>query len=435
VKTGMEKTLRVPQKPRLFYGWVIVSTAVLSMMLIYGIRHSFSVFFTSILKEFHWSRGSTAFMFSLNILVYGFLAPLAGSLGDRWKPKRIMPLGILILGLATASCALATKLWHFYLLFGFLMPFGTAVSGWPLLAPALANWFVTRRGLVMGLGQMGGGLSFAYTMFTEFIISHLGWRAAFFVLAAILTVFLIPLYILFFQYRPEDKGVKPYGAPETLSPHESKPPPQPTTEPGPDSLTLGKAMGNPKLWLLIVSMFLYWGMGTYLVLAHQVKFAEDAGFSGILAASVFALFGIFMVAGQLSGGISDWIGRETTVTIANLLAIGALISLVSVTDTSRPWLLYLYAISFGWGAGLFISTIFAGAADLFHGRHFGAISGLVLTGMGIGGAIGPWLGGYIYDISGSYTRAFFLCMACFAVSAVSFWMAAPRKAARLRGLR
>lgn len=148
-----------------FYGWVVVSIGLVSMTLIYGIRHSFSVFFPYILDEFGWQRGSTALMFSLNILIYGFLAPVAGSLGDRWKPRKVMLIGIIILGLSTASCGFAQKLFHFYLLFGILMPIGTAFSGWPLLAPAIANWFVKRRGLVIGLGSMGGGLSFIYGMF------------------------------------------------------------------------------------------------------------------------------------------------------------------------------------------------------------------------------------------------------------------------------
>jgi len=167
----------------IFYGCVIVFVSLISMTLIYGMRHSFSVFFPFILDEFGWGRGSTALMFSLNILFYGFLAPLAGSLGGRWKPRSVMLIGVLLLGFSTALCGFAQKLSHFYLLFGFLMPIGTACCGWPLLAPALANWFVKKRGLVIGLGQMGGGLSFIYSLFAEFIISNVGWRFAYFVLA------------------------------------------------------------------------------------------------------------------------------------------------------------------------------------------------------------------------------------------------------------
>jgi sugar phosphate permease len=431
VGLGLRKNLTMVRHQRFFYGWVIVGIAVLSMTLVYGIRHSFSIFFASILDEFGWSRGSTALMFSLNVLIYGLLAPLIGGLSDRWKPRRVIPLGICILGLGTACCAFAHKLWHFYLLFGIAVPMGMASTGWPVLAPALSNWFVKRRGLTLGVGQMGAGFSFAYGMFAEFTISQVGWRNAYFVLAGMLVAFLLPAYVFFFYYRPEDKGLRPYGAAEKSEDEEVKAVANASESFTVRDWTLGQAMRTCQLWLLVLSLFFYWGIGTYLVLAHQVKFVVDVGYSSMFAASVFALYGIIMLPGQLSSCVSDWVGREITVVLASLLNIVALIALVSVRDTSQSWLLYVYAITFGFGAGLYSPTIFAGAADIFHGRHFGSISGLLLTGMGIGGCIGPWLGGYIYDVSGSYRSAFVLCMVCFALSCITFVVAAPRKAARI----
>ncbi len=422
------------KRPRFFYGWAIVGIAVVSTMLIYGIRHSFSVFFPSILDEFDWGRGSTAIMLSLNILIYGFFAPVAGSLGDRWKPRRIMPIGVAILGMATASCALANKLWHFYLFFGVLMPIGSAFSGWPVLAPALANWFAKRRGLAIGLGQMGGGLSFAYGMFAEFTISQLGWRYAFFVLAGILVALLLPLYLIFFHYRAENRGLRPYGAAEMSAAEGPRPETSVVKNHFFRDWTLGEAMGTYQLWFMVLSYSLFWGVGAYLVLAHQIKFTVDAGYSSMFSASVFGLFGISLAVGQACAWFSDWIGREKTITLAAILCIGSLAILLSVKDTSQPVLLYLYATCFGYGAGLYSPTITAGAADIFHGRHFGGIAALLLTGMGIGGAFGPWLGGYIYDISGSYSSAFLLCMACFGFACIAVWIAAPRNAARLRAI-
>jgi len=420
------------KRPPLFYGLVIVGIGIVGMAIVYGIRHSFSIFFPSILDEFGWGRGSTAIMFSLNILIYGFAAPVAGSLADRWKPRMVMAIGVAILGLVTAGCAFASELWHFYLLIGILAPIGTAFSGWPLLAPALANWFVKRRGLALGLGGIGGGLSFAYGMFVEFVISQLGWRHAYFVLAGILVSLLLPLYLLFFYYRPENKGLKAYGAEELPATKGSMS--GIVTVKAPVSLdwTLSQAMRTYQLWLLVLSYSLHWGLGNYLVLAHQVRFAEDVGYSSIFAASIFALFGVFMVMGQLSASLADWIGREKTITLASILAICALVALVSVRDTSQPGLLYLYAACFGYAAGIYTPTIIAGMADIFHGRHFGAIAGILLTGMGIGGAIGPWLGGYIYDISGSYSSAFVLCIVCYGISCIAVWIAAPRNAVKLR---
>jgi len=424
-------SLRTERQPRFFYGWVIVGVTAVSLVLIYGIRHSFSVFFPPILDEFGWSRGSTAVMFSLNILVYGLLGPVAGGLADRWRPTRVIPLGIAILGLATAACAFATELWHFYLLFGVMMPVGTAFCGWPVLGPALANWFSRRRGLAIGLGQAGGGLSFVYAMFAEFAISQVGWRYAYFVLAGMLVLFLLPLSRLF-HYRPEGRGLKPYGAGEAPAAAESTSEVGAFQDPRHGDWTLRSAMKTYRLWLMVLSYFFFWGMGNYLVLAHQVRFVEDAGYSSGFAASVFALFGVCMIAGQVSSSVSDRIGREPTVVLAAALAMGALAALLSVRDASQPWLLYAHSVALGLGAGLYAPTGVAAMADIFHGRHFGAIAGLLLTGMGIGATIGPWLGGYMYDISGSYISAFIFSMVCFSVACLAFWIAAPRHAAKLR---
>ena len=423
--------IRMVRRPVFFYGWVIVGISIAIMILAYGIRHSFSVFFPPILAEFGWSRGNTAIMLSLNLLIYGLVAPVAGSLGDRWKPREVMLMGVTILGLSTAGCTFASELWHFYLLFGILAPIGTALCGWPLIAPALTNWFVKRRGLVLGLGQMGSGLSFSYSLFAEFAISRLGWRSAYFAIAGVMATLLLPLILLFFHYRPESKNLKAYGTAELPAakdlPGEATAVRNPITR----NWTLKQILRTHQLWLLVLTQFFFWGIGFYLVLAHQVKFAEDVGYSSTFAASIFALFGIFMAAGQLSGLISDWVGREITVTLAAILSIGALVALISVNDTSQSWLLYVYAVCFGCGGGLCGPTMFAGAADMFYGKHFGVVVGLLLTGMGVGGAIGPWLGGYLHDISGSYIGAFVLCMVCIGLACVAFWIAAPRKAARL----
>ncbi len=415
------------RKPRFFYGWYLVGITVASMMLVYGVRNSFSVLFSPILDDFGWYRGSTAIMLSLNILIYGLSAPLAGLLIDRWKPRAVAILGILLLTLATALCYFASELWHFYLLFGVLAPIGTAFCGAPVLSPSLMNWFGKRRGLAISLGQIGGGLSFAYGMLVDAVVSQWGWRPSFLVTAAIVLAVLLPIYLLFFYYRPEDRGMQAYRADES-SPAEKA---GEVIDAARD-WTLRTAFRTYNLWLLVLSQFCYWGVGNYLVLAHQIKFAQDVGYSSMLATSVFALFGIASIGGQICASISDSIGREKTVTVAVVLAIGALVALMSVKDTSQPWLLYVYAVSSGFATGIFSPSVFAGMGDIFHGRNIGAITALLLTGTGVGGAIGPWLGGYIFDITGSYNIAFIISMASFAVAGISFWIAAPRNAEKIR---
>jgi MFS family permease len=415
------------KKPRIFYGWYIVGVMIIGMMLVYGIRTSFSAFFPHVLDEFHWFRGSTAIMLSLNILVYGLTAPLAGHLVDRWRPRVVVVIGIFLLALSTAGCYFARELWHFYLLFGVVAPVGSAFCGSPVLNAAILSWFRKRRGLALGLGQIGGGLSFVYVMLIEWVNNHWPWEYSFFVMAGLVIVVLLPLYLVFYHVHPEDKKMRAYGADEVQSGDEIDK--SATVEP---DWTLRKAFGTYQLWLLVFADFCYWGIGNYLIIAHQIKFAEDVGYNSLLATSVFALFGIISIVGQVGSFISDLIGREKTALMAVVLHIGGLIALVSVHDTSQPWLLYVYAICGGFATGMFSPTIIVGAADIFHGKHIGAISALLLTGVGLGGAIGPWLGGYIFDISGSYKVAFIISIGAIALAGISLWLAAPRNADRLR---
>ncbi len=421
------------RRPHPFYGWMILAITIFSMPLIYGIRNSFSVFFSHILREFGWSRGSISLMLSLNLFLYGMAAPFVGFLITRWKPRCLLFVGITLLAAATVGCAFADRLWHFYLLFGFVNALGCAFGGWPVLAPALMNWFARRRGLVMGLGQMGAGLSFVYVVFTMFVISKVGWRSAFFVLAAVLVLFVLPLYFFLFYYNPREKGLRPFGemeSPPAEDPREIKTGGRSVF----DGPSFREILRTRQLWFLVIAYALYNGVGIYLVLAHLVKFTEDVGYSNRFGVSVFGLCGITLVIGQLSGFLSDWWGRDKTLTLAASLSTVALLALLSVQDTSRPWLLYLYAICFGYGAGLFAPTMFASAADLFPGPHFGSVGGLLLTGLGAGAAVGPWLGGHLYDLSGTYQLAFGVCIVCIAVACMFLWMAAPRKALRRRGI-
>ena len=421
-----------PKAP-IFYGWYLVFICMSGMILIYGIRHSFSVFFTPILSEFGWGRGNVAMMLSLNILIYGFVAPVAGFLSGRWRPRVAMPVGILILALATASCAFASELQHFYVLFGILMPLGTAFCGWPIYAPAMMNWFYKKRGLVLGLAQMGGGLSMTYAIFVEFVIEEVGWRSTFLILAGTLFAFSLPLAIFFFYYHPRDKGTVPYGldAPaihaHTLTEKDNN-----TGEDFAEK-TLPEVLRSPQLWLLVLSYALCWGVAHYMILAHQVRFLQDVGFSSMYSSTILGVFGIMACAGQATGFLSDWMGREKTITVTTCFSLIGVTALLCIKDTSQPWLLYIFSVCCGYGAGLATPTTFAASADIFHGRQFGTVGGLLLAGMGVGSIMGPWFGGFLHDLTNTYTTAFILCMISLIGSCLLLWKAAPRKVS-LKGL-
>ena len=254
------------------------------------------------------------------------------------------------------------------------------------------------------------------------MISLLGWRYAYLVLGLSIMILLIPVILLFYAGDPSEKNLKPYGAEEDNETETTTDSKAQTEE-----WTLRKALRTHQLWLMVASMTLFWGLGCYMVLAHQVKFAQDIGYSSIFAASIFGLYGLSMVAGQLSASISDKIGREWVLVTGCMLSILSVFALTQVHDTSSSWLLYVYSLGFGYGSGLQAPMIFVGASDLFAGKHFGAINGMILAGMGIGGSLGPWLGGFLHDLFGSYQAAFGIAMLSFALSALAFVIAAPRR--------
>jgi MFS family permease len=419
------------RKTPIFFGWYLVGIMIIALTLVYGTRSAFSSFFPYLLDTFHWERGATAIMMSLNLLVYGITAPFVGTLVDKWKPRAVAVIGILVLAVSTAACHYATELWQFYLLYGIGVPLGTSLGGSAVFNAMIMNWFQKRRGLALGLGQIGGGLSLAYIMIIDWVNINWGWQYSFFVIAGLIIVVLAPLYLVVFRYKPSDKGMKPWGA-EEVSPLSGRIPRFTEAKPAEPDWTLRRAFKTYQLWLLVLSNFCFWGLGNYLVIAHQIKFVEDAGFTSTQASSIFALFGIVSIGGQMATFISDSIGREKAVLIAigaSLIGMGALIS---VHNTADMWLLYVYAIGAGFATGLFTPTVIVSFADLFHGKNIGAISALALTGIGVGGAFGPWLGGFIYDLTGSYTGAFIMSMAAIAFSGMTVWIAAPRNAKKLR---
>ena len=135
----------------------------------------------------------------------------------------------------------------------------------------------------------------------------------------------------------------------------------------------------------------------------------------------------------MTGFASDRIGREAMMTIGTMIGISSIIALLFVGDTSQAWLLYYYAAAFGFSQGITVPTLMASITDIFQGPRVGTIIGFAWFGFAVGGAIGPWLGGWIFELTGNYSPAFIVSMLHFAIGCAAVWLAAPRKARLLAG--
>src|SRR5438093_5253841 len=184
-------------------------------------------------------------------------------------------------------------------------------------------------------------------------------------------------------------------------------------------------MRTSRFWWIAVGYF-FGLFAWYAVQVHQTKYLIDIGFAPTRAAWALGLVSLVAVPGQIAlGRLSDRIGREWVWTIGNAGIVLCFIALLLLRQTPTPLLLYVMVVSQGTlGYGL-SSVLGAIPAEIFEGRHFGAIFGTLMLAAIAGGAAGPWVTGVLHDATGAYVTAFSIGIGGSVVSAVAIWLAAP----------
>jgi sugar phosphate permease len=415
------------EKKTLFYGWVVVWLAFFTMLVAYSLRYNFSVFYVAILEDFGWGRGETAAGFSVNLVVYAFSCPVAGHLNDCFVVRKVVPAGALLLGLTLAACSFISQIWQFYLIIG-ASAFGSCAMGYVPHVPMIANWFRRRRGLALGILSAGITASAIIAPVIQYLIATLGWKGAFVVLGGVSAFVLAPAVAIFQRQQPhdndqaDDKRVAFARRTEDM--------------PGDDLIlapewafrdwTFANTVRTPRFWWLLFMCF-FLGLYTYTFLTHQVAYLIDAGYSKPFAAGVVAFFSVLATISSVFAFVSDYLGREFTFTIGSGFCLIGVILLQTTMQTHNPFIPYLYALTFGFGFGLTIAMMAVTAADLFQGEHLGAINGMAMAFFVTGGALGPWLAGFIFDITGTYKGIFPLIYLAIPTSTMFIWLASPRK--------
>jgi MFS family permease len=427
---------------RIFYGWYIVTAGLLSYAFGYGARYSFSVIFPALLEDFKWPRDITAAMLSVHFLVYGCIAPIAGHLINRVGPRKTMVSGVTLLALGLALSAWGSKAWHFYLTYGVMSGAGLCLIGAVPFTIIISQWFERKRGLALAVMFFGTGGAYAFYPATAWLIHLFGWRYTFLAEALIVGGIMIPVITRIVRYHPQDMGLVRDGLVEgtETSPaqgRKNRMRAMKIVDPVWVAVDwrLSKAMRTKRFWLLALTSFSLWGIMQHIMSAHHVAFAIDVGYPAIYASSVLALFGVMFAFGSLAAQVSDRIGRELTLTIGTLIGITGIVVLSLIRDTSHPWMLYTYALSLGSGIGICTPTIAASITDIFQGRKAGSTIGFMWFAFAVGGAIGPWLGGWLFELQGNYRLAFMVAIAMFAVACAAIWLAAPRKVRCVQNLR
>jgi MFS family permease len=382
-------------EPLFYYGYIVVIAAFLMMVAMYGMRLSFGVFFKPMIADFGWSRALTSGAFSISVLIQGVFGFILGKLTDRLGPRIVMTICGILLGSGYLLMSQINTAWHLYLFYSVIIGIGMGGAFVPLLS-TVARWFSKRRGLMTGIAIAGlGAGNFIMPPVIEWLISSNGWKTTF-VICGIGVLIVVVVFAQLLKRDPSKIQEVKYAGnmkkQETRSIHQG--------------LTLKEAIRTVQFWI-VFALYICLGFALMSPSIHIVPHTTDLGISAVIAASILAAMGLAGIPGGiLLGSIADKIGNRRVYVICFILMAFGLYGLVPAKEV---WLLFILGAlaNFGGSGGGTCESTFV--AELFGIKEHGSIFGLANMGFVVGAAIGPFILGYIFDITGSYQLAFLLC--------------------------
>ncbi|MCY4616020.1 MAG: MFS transporter [Chloroflexi bacterium] len=405
--------------PRVFYGWWIVLAGFAIQWTVGALMlHPFGIYVVEFEEEFGWSRTKLSVAFSLARVEDGLLGPFQGWMIDRFGPRAVIRVGVVLFALGFVAFSMMNSLLMFYLTF-LLMAVGAALAGFLSVTTAVVNWFVRRRTLAVSLaliGVAGGGFA---APGIAYLIEEIGWRNTALVSAAIIAIVGLPAAQLV-RHRPEPYGLMPDG--------DSAPPAASADDDGPQfaevSMTPQQALRSRAFWaisfahaaaLLVVSA----------VMVHFVAHVEEQlDYSRTQAASLITVLTVMVIIGQVVGG---WAGdRLNTRAIIAVCLIGHATAMLLLTFATALWMVVAFALLHGIAWGVRGPVILSMRAEYFGPHSFGTIMGFSSLIVMLGMIIGPIFAGLVYDNTGSYEFGFtLLALIAGASSLLMLWAGSP----------
>jgi len=408
----------VRQSPRakshFFYGYIVVVAAFFIMVGMWGTYYAFGIFFKPVLTEFSWTRAMISGAFSLSMFLHGLLGIVTGALTDRFGPRVVMTLCGFLLSLGYLLMSQTSTIWQLYLFYGVIIGTGMAGAFVPLTS-TVARWFVKRRSMMTGIVLTGIGIgSLIAPPVAHWLVSIYDWRLSYVILGS--SVFLIIVLSAQFLRQPLTQvGQLPYGENEGE---------EQGINSGGKAFSLIDAVTTRQFWLVSGMLFCF-GFCMFTVTVHIVPHITELGISAASAASVLAIAGGMSIIGNfVLGSAADRIGNKQVFTVGFILMATVLFWLVPAAEV---WMLYLFAVVFGFAHGGMGASESPLVAGLFGLSSHGLIFGVVGLGFTIGAAIGPFLAGHFFDVTGSYQAAFLVCAAMSIIGLILTLFLTPMK--------
>jgi len=412
-------------KSYLFFGWYILTACFFILFFQSGARYAFSVMFKPMLADLGWNRTSLSSAFFLNMTFFALTMSIGGRLYDRYGPKWVILVSTLFLSTGYIGIAFIDSLWEFYICYGFLAAIGFGGVSIPLVAALMTNWFEKRRGLAISLAISGNciGQFLLVPVFSTIVLNH-GWRISYALIGFIMLVVNCLLCLTVIRGNPSDLGLRPYGRGKQLHP-----------EPGvfngnagtiPQDLGLRMALGTYSFWLFLVIMFVC-GSGDFLVVVHLVALLTDFGIPFKTAGNILALFGLLSLGGiLLAGPASDRFGNRWPIALTFVLRFMVYLLILKYPNEIN---FYIFALLFGF-TFLVTAPLTATLMGRLYGlTHVGLLSGFATTVHHLAGGFWAYMGGMLFDRTGSYQIIFVISAAmCLLAVACAFLIKDQRHA-------
>ncbi len=368
---------------------LVIAAGCLIAMLGFGTRSVYGLLLEPMTGARGWDRETFALALAIQNLVWGFGVPFASMLADRYGPSRVLAAGAIVYGIGTAGMATATTGVGLTLFGGVLTGLGIALTSFSIALAAMARVVEPgRQSLVLGIGTSAGSLGqVIFSPLSQLVIAKFGWDSALFFLAASV-LFIVPLAFVL-------PGNKDTGGHATI-------------EQG-----LGEAIVEAvrhRGYVLLTLGFFVCGFHVAFITVHFPAFVRDLGLAAEVGAYAIAIIGLFNIVGSFLSGLAGqrWPKKNGLVIIYSLRAL-AIAGLLIADKT--PSTIYLFAAAMGI---LWLSTVPLTSgivAQVFGMRFMATLFGIVFLSHQLGSFLGVWLGGYLYDRTGSYDAVWWIGVA------------------------
>jgi MFS family permease len=415
--TGAPSRTGVPPRTGIHPAWWVALVAFVALLGAAGFRAAPGVLMIPLQEEFGWSRTLMSTAVSVNLILYGLMAPFAAALMDRFGIRRVVSVALVLVAAGSGLTIFVRSGWQLLITWGLLVGAGTGSMALVFAATIANRWFVARRGLVMGILTAAGATGqLIFLPILAKLTEQVSWRAASLVVA-LAALAVVPFVLLVLRDYPADRGVRAYGAPLDV---DDPPRPDPAGAARRAVGALRAAARTTTFWALAGGFAICGATTNGLIGTHFVPSAHDHGMAVPTAAGLLALVGIFDIAGTVvSGALTDKINpRLLLVGYYFFRGVGLLVLPWLLSDRVRvSMLIFIVIYGLDW-----VATVPPTAAlcrEVF-GTSGTIVFGWVFASHQIGAAIASAAAGIIRDTTGTYTLAWFGAAAlCGVAAAVS----------------